>query len=333
MPHRRLLLRLGLAASGAVLAPRIVRADGYPSRPVRIVVPWPAGHTADLVARLLAPRLQAALGQSFYVDNVGGAAGAIGLTQMKNAPADGTQILLTSGGPVVLAPLFTKDIAYDPVKDYAPVAPIGWFGSILVTRPDFPANSVPELVAYLRAHPGKVSFSSTGVTSFNRLLMEMLMHLTGTRMTHVPYRGEADQLGALMAGTVDIAFSGMGASTPVVQAKKLKGLAVALPARSPLVPALPTFKEAGTPELEHFVDLGTLTWIGVLVPAKTPAPVVATLNRAVTQIIKTPGFRAELTRQGVDPSQPYAPAEFGKAIVDNIALWKKVIADAHVTAE
>jgi tripartite-type tricarboxylate transporter receptor subunit TctC len=281
----------------------------------------------------LAPRLQTALGQTFYVENFGGAAGAIGLTQAKNTPADGYTILLTSGGPVVLAPLFTKDIPYDPVKDFAPVAPLGWFGSILVARPNFPANNVPELIAYLRANPGKVSFSSTGVTSFNRLLMEMLMHLTGTRMTHIPYRGESDQLSALMGGTVDIAFSGMGASTQLVQSKKVKGLAVALPARSPLVPELAPFKEAGVPELVHFVDLGTLTWIGVLVPAKTPEPIVTTLNREITKILATPEFRAALEAQGVEPSQPYSPAQFGKTIKDNIALWKKVIDDAKITAE
>jgi len=163
--------------------------------------------------------------------------------------------------------------------------------------------------------------------------MEMLMGLTGTKMAHIPYRGEADQLSALMGGTVDIAFSGMGASTPVVQSKRLKGLAVALPARSALVPELPTFKQAGVPELVHFVDLGTLTWIGMLVPAKTPSGVVETLNREIAKILKTPEFRAELARQGVDPSEPYAPAAFGKTIQENITLWKKVVEEAHITAE
>jgi tripartite-type tricarboxylate transporter receptor subunit TctC len=336
MQRRSALKRLALSllvALQCLMWPVAGQAEGYPNHPVRILVPWPAGHTADIVARLLAPRLQAALGQTFYVDNVGGAAGVIGLTQAKNAPADGYTILLTSGGPVVLAPLFTKDLAYDPVKDFTAVAPIGWFASILVTRPNFPASSVPELIAYLRANPGKVSFSSTGVTSFNRLLMEMLMRLTDTKMTHVPYRGEADQLSALMSGTVDIAFSGMGASTPLVQGKKVKGLAVALPARNALVPELPTFKEAGTPELVKFVDMGTLTWIGVLAPARTPEAVVSTLNREVNKILTTAEFRSALERQGVEPSQAYSPADFGKTIKENIALWKKVIDDAKITAE
>ena len=331
---RRLLAGVLLAAPALLSAPAVQAQAAYPSKPIRLVVPWPAGHTVDIVARVLAPRLQADLGQPVFVDDVGGASGVIGLTQIaKSTAPDGYTLLLTSGGPVVLAPLFVKNIAYDSARDFVPVGPIGWFGSILIARPDFPAKNATEMLAYLKANPGKVSFSSTGSTSFNRLLMELFMSTTGTKMTHVPYRGEADQLNAIMSGTVDLAFSGSAASAPLVKTQKVKGIAVATPERNPLAPDVASLNESGIPELKHFVESGTETFIAMMAPPKTPDAIVKVLNQEISRVLADPAFRAELVKQGVDPSKPQSPEAFGKDLRDNIAMWKKVVEEAHITVD
>jgi tripartite-type tricarboxylate transporter receptor subunit TctC len=305
----------------------------YPTRAVRVVVPWPAGHSADIIARIMAPKLQAGLGQSFYVDNMGGAAGVIGFSQVKTAAPDGQTLLVTSGGPVILAPLFLKNLSYDPVKDFTAVGLLGWFGVMLVARPGFPAKNINELVSYVRAHPGEVTFSSTGATSFNRLMVELLMRTLDLRMTHVPYRGEPESLSAVMSGTVDIGFAGVAACAPLVNAKRVKGIALATPARSPLAPEVPTFKESGIPELQTFGEGGTQIFIGMFTPAKTPASTVQALNTQLTTMAKDPAFRADMERQGVTLVGPTSSEAFGRIVKDNIALWKKVIDEAHITAE
>lgn len=335
---RRQFLLAAQAALIAAARPELSLAaqpDNYPSRPVRVVVPWPPGHTADIVARLATAKLQASTGQSFFVENVAGAAGVIGTSAVFKAQPDGYTILITSGGPILLAPLFfpKEIVAYEPVKDFLPISIMGWFGSVLVTKPDFPASTLPEAVAYLKANPGKVSFSSTGVTSFNRLQMELFMRRTGTKMTHVPYRGETAQLTDLMSGVVDIGFSGVPSSAPLIKSNKLKPLAVGTPERHVLIPAVPTFKETGVASLSGFADSGGRTWVGMLVSSKVPLRVAARLNYEMNKVVQSDDFKSALVQQGLVPAAAVTPDEFKAVMVQNIATWKKVAAEAKVRPE
>lgn len=273
------VLALGLTASAA-----LAFAQTWPTKPIRLIVNFPAGGTTDLMARAFAPKLAETLGQPVVIDNRGGAAGNIGLEVAAKAPPDGYTILASSGSPIVVGPHLYK-LSVNVDKDLAPIAPLGRILTLLVVRPGLPVKSAAELTAYMRANPGKLNYGSVGTGSTLHIHAERLLYAQKLKATHIPYKGAALMVTALLSDQVDFAFDS-GLSVPHVKSGKLRVLAVAAAQRSPLFPDTPTMAETGT-EVND-------TLFGVYAPAGTPRDIIARLNREIGRIMQTPDARAVL---------------------------------------
>ncbi len=259
-------------------------AQAWPTKPIRLIVNFPAGGTTDLMARAFAPKLAEALGQPVVIDNRGGAAGNIGLEVAAKAAPDGYTILASSGSPIVVGPHLYK-LSVDVGRDLAPVAPLGRILTVLVVRPGLPVKSVAELTAFLRAHPGKLNYGSVGTGSTLHIHAERMLYAGKLKATHIPYKGAALMVTALLSDQVDFAFDS-GLSIQHVKSGKLRVLAVAAAARSPMFPDTPTMAETGT-EVNDAL-------FGVYAPTGTPRAIVARLNRELTRIMQTPEARGVL---------------------------------------
>lgn len=324
--HRRslLALTLGLAASAAsLLATPAALAQAWPARPVKIVVPFPAGGTTDIVARLLSVELQKAWGQPVVVENRSGAGGNIGSEAVAKSPADGYTLLMGTNGPHVLNPHLYASLPYDPIKDFVGVAQAVQSPYVLVVNPAVPAASVAELIAYAKANPGKLNYASAGQGTGPHLAMELFQMMAGVRMTHVPYRGNADAERDLVAGQVQVMFDNISPALPFIRDNRLRALAIANPARSPIMPDLPTVAEAGVP------GYAVTGWNGIFVPRGTPADVIAKLNREVVGILKAPDVSQRLVGLGFDLVAG-TPAQFDELVRVEHAKWGKVIREANI---
>ncbi|MBM3343209.1 MAG: tripartite tricarboxylate transporter substrate binding protein [Betaproteobacteria bacterium] len=285
----RVVLSAAVAVMVGVLA-LPANAQNWPVRPIRLVVNFPAGGTTDLMARAFAPRLAETLGQPVVIDNRGGAAGNIGLELVTKAAPDGYTILASSGSPIVVGPhIYKLNVNVD--RDLAPVTPLARILTLLVVRPGIPVKSVAELTAYLRAHPNKLNYGSVGTGSTLHIHAERYLFANKLKATHVPYKGAALMVTALIGDQVDFAFDS-GLSIPHVKSGKLRALAVAAAARSPLFPDIPTMAETGT-EVNDAL-------FGVYVPAGTPREIVLRLNRDIGRIMQTPEARAALAAFGAE---------------------------------
>ena len=299
-PVRRGLLAAALALAGFVPA---AHAQNYPSKPVKVIVNFPPGGVADVLARLVAAPLQDALGQPVVVENRAGSGGNIGADAVAKSPADGYTLLLSSGGMVSINPHLYARMPFDPAKDLRPVASIARIAVYLVTRPELPVKNVNELVAHLKANPGKVTFGSPGTGSSPHLAAELLKSMTGTYAVHVPYRGGGPALQDLLGGQFDFWFD-PGVGLPHVRTGKLKLLAVGSPKRSPLFPDVPTMNEAG---LKGF---DADSYFGLYAPAATPNEVVTRVNAEMNKILANASIRERIVALGGEAA-PGTPAEFG----------------------
>lgn len=299
----------------------------YPSRVIKLVVPFPAGNTADIVARMLAERFSAQLGQPVIVDNKPGAAGSIGADAVAKAQVDGHTLLLTTSSPLVLNPSLYRKLSYNVERDFVPVGMIGFLPTILVANPGVPAANVPELVAYLRDNPGKVSYGSSGAGSFAHVTMEVFKGAVGADVVHVPYRGNAQADNDLLAGHISLMFTSLSSSAPLVASGRLKALAVTSPARSPFAPAVPTLAASGIAGLAGF---DVTYWVGVLAPAGTPAPIVKKLNDEINGLLQAPEFREQLAKQKIDASRPMSPDDIARLISAEKTRWAKVLREARI---
>lgn len=274
-----------LAGAPLALAPLMrARAQGgpYPSRPIQLVVGFPPGQASDTVARLIAKSMSDVLKQPIFVNNKVGAAGIVAHVFVKNSPADGYTLLLSSSGPLAINPALYHKLPYDPVKDYEAVALLDTSVEFLSTARDMPVNNLREMIAYVKANPGKVSYGSSGYGTTAHIMMEMLKKATGMQMTHVPYKGSAPMVIDLMAGRVQFAFDTSSSILPQVKAGKLKTLGVSSGERDPVVPDVPTIAEQGVPGFD------AAAWSGILAPAGTPAAVIEKLNAAANHALNTP---------------------------------------------
>ena len=296
-------------------------AQTWPSKAIRIIVPFPPGNASDVAARALADRLAQRLGQSVIVENRAGAQGAIGVEAVAKAPADGYTLLITSLSPLVITPHVSKNLPYDPLRDLAPVARIGWTSMILVAPPSFPANTVQELIAYGRANPGKLSYASLGAGTISMLTMEVFKQATGLDILHVPYKGSAQATTDLIGGQVPLMFDGMTSSYGHVKNGKLKALATSATKRSVLAPEIPTLAESGMTGLK---DIGVEGWTGILAPAGTPAAIVERLNAEVNLILEQADFKTRANGQNLDVYAPINAAQFGAFIRTEHARWGAV---------
>jgi tripartite-type tricarboxylate transporter receptor subunit TctC len=315
-----------LAAVAMLVAPVMLQAQtaagNYPDKPVRIIVPFaPAGPT-DVVARLIAQKLSERLGKQFYVENVTGAGGNTGMGQAARAAADGYTILFVSSSFVVNPSLYPK-IPYDPYKDFAPVTVVGDAPNALLVNPAVPAKTVRELIDYIKANPGKISYGSAGTGTTPHLSGELFRLTLGLDIVHVPFSGAGPAIQALAGDHTPMAFTSLPPAIPLVTEGKVRALAVSAAKRVAALPNVPTLAEAGLPDQE--AD----TMQAVLVPAGTPRPVVDLLNREIKAIVALPDIKERFEVLGLDPVAN-TPEEFATQIKVEIAKWAKVIRDANI---
>ena len=317
---RTILALLFLAASGAAAA------QAYPSRPVRIVVTFAAGGSADLVARAVHEPLARALGQPVLIDNRPGAGGTLGAGLVAQADADGYTLLFTATGPNAIAPGLQKGLPYDPVKAFTGISRISVQPAIIVLNAEIPAKTVAELVAMAKAAPGKFNFASPGQGTSSHLGGELFKMLAGVQMEHVPYKDGRLAVTDLVSGRINVMFDNIGTFLPHVRAGKLRALAIAADRRSPLLPEVPTAQEAGLQGYEYSI------WFGLSAPASTPPAIVATLNAKLGEALKSPAVAERLAALNAELSVT-TPAEFDRFVASEIQKWGRVIRTAGLAAQ
>jgi len=319
----RFCRRLMLAVCGAVLVCGPVFAQGYPSHPVRIIVPFPAGGSNDIIARIVAQKLTERLGRSFLVENRGGAGGNIGAEAVATSEADGYTLLLTAPPPLTINKSLYKTLPFDPASSFAPVALIASVPIVLVVHPSLGVKNVAELVALAKAKPGKLNFGSSGIGSTNHLAGELLKTVAGIDIVHIPYKGAAPAMNDLLAGTIPMMFDNMPAVLPQVQGKTIDAIAVAGEKRADALPDVPTVAET-LPGFE------ASAWFGLVAPAKTPAPVLEMLIKELDAILKLPDVRKRFSDLGAEPGRIAGDA-FGSFLADETVKWAKIIQTSGAT--
>jgi tripartite-type tricarboxylate transporter receptor subunit TctC len=300
--------------------------DKYPSRTIHIIVPTPAGGPVDVMARMVANQISPLLGQSVIIENRGGAGNTIGSAEAARAMPDGYTLLYSSSSGLVIAPMLQKNAGYDPLKSYDPVALVAATTNVLVVHPSVPVKTVGELIAYARARPGMVNFSSGGIGTLPHLIGEYFKSKAGIDVVHVPYRGGGPSVQDVVAGHIQFTFEGISVLLPLIQSGQLRGLAVTGTARSPLLPELPTMIESGFP------GFATYAWTGLLAPAGTPGEAVARLNGAVNAALQTSEMKAALDRLAGD-ALGGPPAELTKVIESDIAKWAPIVKALNLQTE
>jgi tripartite-type tricarboxylate transporter receptor subunit TctC len=319
---RRAVLHLVAASAALPAAARMTWAQAYPARPVRIIVPFPAGQASDTVARLIGQSLSERLGQPFVIENRTGAGGNIGTESVVRAIGDGYTLLLASLSNAVNATLYKK-LNFEFIRDIAPVASIGGGPYLMVVNPSVPAKTVAEFIAHAKANSGKINMGSSGSGSVSHVFGELFKMMTGVSLVHVPYRG--GYVPDLLSGQVQVVFSTISSSIQYVRSGMLRALAVTTATRSDVLPDIPTLGEF-VPGYE------ASQWYGVGAPKETPAEVLETLNKAVNAVAADPSIKARLAGVGVDPT-PMTSAAFGAFIVEETEKWGKVIRAANLVVE
>ena len=293
-------------------------AQTFPTKPAKIVVPFPPGGPLDAVGRAIADKLTQAWKQPVVVDNKPGAGGNIGADFVAKSPPDGYTIVMGALSTHAVNPSLYPTMPYDAVKDFAPITLVAVTPNVLVVNPSLPVRSVKELIAYAKANPGKLSFGSGSTGSAGHLAGELFKADTGVDMVHVPYKGGAPAMQALLAGDTQLMFDNLANSMPQVKAGKLRALAVTTAERSKLAPELPTMAEAGVPGFD------ISTWFGLLAPAGTPAAVIARWNSDVTRILEAPEMRERLALQGAEAA-PTTSQQFGAFIGSELAKYARIV--------
>jgi len=314
-------------AFAAAFASPTAHAQVYPAKPIRLIVPYPAGGGTDFFARAVGAQLSQQLGQQIVVENRPGAATIIGAEAVAKSPADGYTILLGDTATFSVNPSLYKKLPYDPLKDLAPVTLTGRFALLLVVNPSkLTANSVKELVEEAKKAPGKIDYASPGPGSPHHLAMEMFKQRTGTQFTHVPYKGAGPAIQDLLGGQIPLMFLDLAAGAPQVKSGKLKALAVASDKRIAALPELPTVAESGVPGFEAWA------WQALAVPAGTPKDIVAKLNAEFRKAVGVPELRQKLVDAGIDPLQS-SPEDASAYIRSETLKWAKVIGEGKITGE
>jgi len=297
-------------------------AQPYPTKPIRFIVPFPAGGPTDVVSRALTYKLAEVLGQPVIVDNIGGAGGSIGMAALAKAPADGYTIGLATTGTLAVNPhLYGPKLGYNALHDFAPISTVVTYVNLLVVHPAVPAKTVAELVAYAKANPQKVSYGSSGNGSTNHLSGELLSSLTGAPMLHVPYKGGAHALNDLLGGNTTFMFDLLSSSIPHVRAGKLRALAVSSGQRTSFMPDVPTMDESGVP---GYAEAGSDLWFGVVAPANTPPAILAQLNNEIRVILQSQEMQERYRGIYLDVKAT-SPIEFSRIIAADYQKWGRVV--------
>jgi tripartite-type tricarboxylate transporter receptor subunit TctC len=309
-----------------VIANADVAAQNYPLKPVRIIVPTPAGGNPDFIARPVAQKMSESLKQTFIIDNRPGAAGTIGVELAVRAAPDGYTILFGAIGHVASPPALYEKLAYDAVRDLAPITNLANAPFALFVHPSLPARSVKELVALAKARPGQITYASFGVGSFTHFVTEAFNSALGVKMIHVPYKGSAPAASALLGGEVMASFDALQSTLPHVRTKRLRALAIGSPKRAPVAPEIPTFAEAGFPEFT------ASAWFGLFAPANTPRDIVMKLHGEAVKALALPEIRDHFERAGIEPIGS-TPEQFAQQVRSDIAKFSKIAREAGIRAE
>ena len=325
-PTRRRFALALLAAGLPFAAAAQTGAAAYPNKAIRMVVPFTPGGSTDIMGRTIGQQLSQAWGQAVVIDNVPGAGGSIGADKVAKAPADGYTLLMGHIGTLAVTPSLYPKLPYDPVKAFAAVAWMARVPNVLVVHPALPVKTVQELVAYAKANPGKINYGSGGNGSAAHIATEYLKLQSGTQMQHVPYKGTAPAVNDLVAGQIQLMFTGVPAVMAQVKAGQLRALAVSSPNRVKAVPDLPTVAESGYPGFE--AD----QWYGVVAPANTPPDSIAKLNQQINKTLGTPEIASRLESEGAEAT-PNPPQVFADLITSEIKRWRTVIEKGGVKVE
>jgi len=315
-----------IAACAFLHPARPALAQSYPAKPVRIVVPWTPGGTADILGRLMGQRLSESLGQQVLVDNRPGASGQIGTDLVAKAPPDGYTLVLGTTAPNSTAPSLYAKLPYDPHKDFAPVSLIALTFYVLSVNPHVPVKNVQELVALARARPGQLNFSSPGSGTPNHLSGEMFKTRAGIQMQHIPYKGSAQAIADVIGGQIPLNFENIAVVLPHIKAGKVRALGVTSVQRTQFLPETPTIAESGYPGFE------AVGWFGLMAPAQTPRDVLVKLNTETVRILGNPEVNARIVSLGAQV-RPTSMAEFEKFNREQIAMWAKVVKDSGAQAD
>ena len=323
MIKRRTLLQAA-PALGLAFDPAFAQA-AFPTKPMRYIVPVPAGGGSDLVGRTVCERWGRALGQNFVVENIGGGGGVIASTTAAKAPADGYTLMQGYVATHGTSPA-TRKLPYDAVKDFTPIGMIGGTPNVLVVPASLPVTDLKSFIAHVKANPGKLSYGSAGVGSLTQLVMELLKQQAGMFAVHVPYRGIAPAFTDLLGGQTQAMFPGLAAGMPHIRSGRVKALAVTGVARHPLIKDVPTLIESG------FQGFDALQWYGVVGPAGIPAPVVKTLNDTLNRVLSEPDFKDKLAAEAVEP-MPMSPDQFGKYIQADVVRWTALARERKIQVD
>jgi tripartite-type tricarboxylate transporter receptor subunit TctC len=314
------------ASTGSEPALSLPKGQAYPSRPIRLIVPFPPGGSTDILARALAQKLAESLAQAVVIDNRPGAGGSIGAEAASRAAPDGHTLMMGHLGTLAVNPAIYKNLRYDPVKSFAPVSLMAMVPSVLVVNPQVPAANAAELIAYARAHPGKLTYGSAGNGSTSHLTTEYFKLATGTDILHVPYKGIGPMLTDLISGQLSMGLNGAPAVMAHVNSGRLRALAVSGLKRLDSLPQLPTLDESGVPGFD------ASGWYGIVAPAGTPREIVMKLNAEIRRIMQTPDLRARLDSEGAIPAAG-SPEEFAAFIGSEIVRWGAVLKRAAIQAQ
>jgi len=315
------------AAVAVSLAPLVTQAQpAFPTKPITIIVPFSAGGTTDILARVVGLYMGTDLGQPVVVDNRAGAGGNIGGQAAARATADGYTLFMGTVGTHAINQSLYKKMPFDPIKDFAPLSRVAMVPNLLVANPSQPYKNVKEMIAYAKAHPNKINFGSSGNGSSIHLSGELFKQMAGVDMQHVPYRGSAPAVSDLLGGQISVMFDNMPSAIPHVKGGKLRALAVTTAKRSPALPDVPTIAEAGVPGYE------ATSWFGLLAPAGTPAPIVAKLNASILKALADPEVKKKLAEQGAEPFGE-KPEQFAAFIQAETAKWGKVVKESGASLD
>ena len=308
---------------------RSARAQSYPARPVRLVVPFPPGNMSDLISRVLVEEMQVRQRTTLVVDNRAGATGALGVQAVARAEPDGYTLLVSSNSPLTVNPAIRPNLPFDVMRDLAPIALLGWTGFLIVFSPNFPARNLAEAVAVMRASPGKYIAANPGSGTAGHLIAEMFSRLTGTRLEHAPYRGSGQALMDVSQGRVHLMIDAMTSSLPQVRGGTVKALAVLSQRRSPLAPDVPSMPESAVAEVAQFE---ALAWTGLLAPSLVAPEVVAYWNGQANALLGEPRFVERLAAMNVEAAPPGPPERLRELMQAELARWTQLAREADIQA-
>jgi tripartite-type tricarboxylate transporter receptor subunit TctC len=304
-------------------------AANYPDRPIRLVVGFPPGGATDILARILSQHMPGSIGQPVVVDNRGGASGTIAASMVAKGPADGYTIMMVPSGPFTISVSTYRNLSYDAVRDFKGVSLLAWVTNALIVPQNSPLKSMQDLIQLAKQKPGQATFSSSGAGSLHHLAGEVLKRMTGTEMIHVPFKGGGPALAALAGSEVTFGFASIPSAMPLIQAKRVRPIAVTSQKRMPALPDTPTMIESGFPPPE---GLDIREWYGVIAPAATPAPIIDKLNAEMVKVFKRPDVQKRLTDMGAEYVGS-TPEELSKQLENDVRTWAKWVKDVGVRVE